>query len=103
MARTFVRDHRPAELLLQVHTRAVERRSHGEAEDVGRDHSARPPVNFRFPVVPSAVSRRRMGGGPATRGTSTSPPTGHLIVLLRLRKTFREVKRFAAVRITERY
>ena len=46
MARTSVRDHRPEEFLLQVHAGVAERRSDGEAENVGRNDSARPPVNF---------------------------------------------------------
>ena len=46
MARTFIRDHRPEEFLLQVHARAAERRSDGEAEDVGRNDSPRPPMKF---------------------------------------------------------
>ena len=54
MARTFIRDHRPEEFLLQVHARVAERRSDGEAEDVGRNDSARPPVNKS--CHPSAVS-----------------------------------------------
>ena len=46
MARTFIRDNGPEEFLLQVHARAAKRWPDGEAEDVGRDHSPRPPVKL---------------------------------------------------------
>ena len=69
MARTSVGDHRPEEFLLQVHAGIAERRSDVEAEDVGRNHSARPPVKLlkslssRAPPR-AALARREQVEGP---------------------------------------
>ena len=45
MARTFVRDHRSEEFLLQVHARVLKDGADVETENVGRNDFERPPIN----------------------------------------------------------